>query len=100
MDKEKWMHDVLNSTKGIKRAEPGSFLFPKITGRIKTGDIPAAYIPLKKAILIFTSIFVLAILNLGTILYKNSQTNYTTYTETSTSDYIPSQQNPYLEIFK
>jgi hypothetical protein len=100
MDKDKWINDALNSTRGIKRAEPGQFLFPKIIHRIKTGDMPASYIPRKKAVLIFTSILVLAVLNFGTILYKNSQSDIAVNAESNMSDYVPTQQNPYLEIFK
>jgi len=100
MDKEKWINDTLNSIDGMNRAEPNPFLFPKILNKIKIDDKAASFIPRKRAILIFTSIIILAVLNLGTILYKNSQTTYIFTTETSITEYIPSNQNSYLEIFK
>jgi len=100
MDKKKWIKDTLNSIDGIKCAEPNPFLFPKILNRLKNGERPAAFIPRKKAILIYTSIIILAVLNLGAILYKNLQTTCITTAEKSVTEYIPSNQNSYLEIFK
>lgn len=100
MDKEKWINETLNSTDGIKRAEPNPFLFPKIINRIKKGEVSSAFIPRKKAILVFTSILILAVLNMGTILYKNSQVTYPITTESVTTEYIPSQKNAYLEYLK
>jgi hypothetical protein len=35
MEKEEWINEVLNSTSGMQKAEPGPFLFEKITARIE-----------------------------------------------------------------
>lgn len=100
MDKEKWINNILNSAEGIKRAEPNPFLFPKIISRINSGEVSSVFIPRKKAILFFASILLLAVLNMGTILYKNSQVTYPVTAENVTTEYVPSQENAYLEYLK
>lgn len=34
MEQSKWINEVLESTKGMQKAEPGPFLFEKVTSRI------------------------------------------------------------------
>jgi hypothetical protein len=37
MNKENWINEVLESTKGIQKAEPSPFLFEQINARIQKG---------------------------------------------------------------
>jgi hypothetical protein len=37
MDKENWINEVLESTRGMRKAEPSPFLFDQISARIQKG---------------------------------------------------------------
>jgi hypothetical protein len=38
MEKENWINEVFESTKGMQKAEPSPFLFEQITARIHKGE--------------------------------------------------------------
>ncbi|WP_225309656.1 hypothetical protein [Larkinella humicola] len=44
--KEQWINDILNSTDGMQRAEPGAFLFAKIRNRLPSGAPPVYVSPI------------------------------------------------------
>lgn len=39
MQKEQWINEVLESTQGMQKAEPGPFLFEKVTARIEKSKL-------------------------------------------------------------
>jgi hypothetical protein len=40
MEKDKWINDILESTKGMHRAEPSPFIFEQITAKINNKARP------------------------------------------------------------
>lgn len=43
MKQENWINDVLESTKGMHKAEPSPFLFEQVTSKIKSGNAKSVY---------------------------------------------------------
>ena len=98
-NKDKWVEEILSSTDGIKRAEAGPYIFPKILHRLKTNNI-GNVIPIRKAAIGFLTVLLLAVLNIFVVLGVNNKTGNVTANQQNTegsSEFIPSQYNPYLE---
>jgi hypothetical protein len=68
-DKEKWINEVLDSTRGIRRAQPGNDLFDRVTTRLSRSGT-AVRLPLVRwaAAAIF-----LVVLNVGSVIYDTHQ---------------------------
>ena len=97
-NKDNWIEEVLSSTDGIKRAEAGPYIFPKILHRLKTNNIGRNIIPMRKAAIGFVTIMLLAVLNVFVVLGVSKTGNVTNEKNMeSSSEFIPSQCNPYLE---
>lgn len=100
-NKDKWIQETLESADNIKRAEASPFIYPKILNRLKDLHKTGSIIPLRRAAIGFVSIILLAIINVfvifGSADQPDSDKNKVTKTESS-SQFIPSQYNPYLEI--
>lgn len=43
MKQENWINEVLESTKGMHKAEPSPFLFEQVTSKIKSGKTGMVY---------------------------------------------------------
>lgn len=71
MEKEKWINEILDSTKGMQKAEPSSFLFEQVTERIKSGKEMIRANPALKWGLA-ASMLVIIIFNAISILKSNS----------------------------
>lgn len=71
MQKEKWINEVLESTKGLTKAQPSPFLFEKIAQAIETAKQQAPVLKpgLKWAFAI--SVIILVTVNLFSVI-KNS----------------------------
>ena len=69
MEKENWIIEVFESTKGMQKAEPSPFLFEKITARINKNDFatdslsPVVKWGLTGLVLLIFSLNVISILN-------------------------------------
>lgn len=74
MDKEKWKDDVLNSVKGLKRAEPNPFLFTRIKQRLQE-EQTAALIPRSKIRWAAAGFALLCALNVWVVLANAEQKN-------------------------
>ena len=98
MDKEKWINETLESLNGIKKVEPNPFLFPKILSRLKSGEKVPSFIPVRKIAFGFLSLALLAVLNVSIWFMNGNGSQQSQVTETTASELIPSQTNPYLEI--
>lgn len=100
-NKEKWIEEILTSTDSINRAKVSPFLFSKILNRIKDASRSNNYIPVKRAVIGFITIILLAVVNVFVVFNSGntsgSERTINTNTENS-SQFIPSQYNPYLEI--
>lgn len=103
-NKDKWVEEILSSTENIERAEAGLYIYPKILYRIKDTGREFNFIPFKKAAFGFTTVVLLAVLNIFVVFSsvnnpKNRSTQDTESLFKSTENQlIPSQVNPYLEI--
>ncbi len=100
-NKDKWIEEILSSSDSIKRVSAGPYLFPKILSRLKDNKNRYGYIPIKRAAIGFITIVLLAIINVFVVFNSGNSTmnirSENTKTESS-SQFIPSQYNPYLEI--
>ncbi len=99
-NKDKWIEEVLNSADKIRKVEASPFIYPKILHRLKTGR-SSNMIPVRRAALGFITIILLAVINLLVIFNSGTgnSTEKTSVTKTlSSTQFIPSQYNPYLEI--
>jgi len=96
MEKENWIIEVFESTKGMHKAEPSPFLFEKITARITKGDLTSVSVSpflkwgLASLVIVMFSLNVISILNTNkevvaqeatidtaTDSYFNTSTTYT-----------------------
>ncbi len=103
-NKDKWIEDILSSTKSIKRAEASAYIYPKILHRLKSGDSTYKIIPFKRAAFGFATVVLLVALNIfvvfnslndpGNKVIPNNESSI----KSSEDQLIPSQINPYLEI--
>ena len=87
MGQEKWINEVLESTKGMQKAEPSPFLFEQITSKIKLGKQPVQINSTIKWGLA-VSMSVIIILNVISVFKSNSSTqqaNVETQVSTETS---------------
>ncbi len=99
-NKDKWIEEILSSTDGIKRAEAGPYIFPKILHRLKANNTGNNVIPFRKAAIGFLTILLLAVLNVFVIFNagdKSTSVNNNVQETKSSAEFIPSQYNPYLE---
>jgi hypothetical protein len=72
-EKEKWINEVLGSSKEIKRAEASPFLFTRIKEKLNEAAEPAGkVIPVRQAIIIAVSCLVLLIFNLDLMFNSSS----------------------------
>ncbi len=72
-EKEKWIDDVLGSSKQIKRAEASPFLFTRIKEKItRTTEPVRGAIPVRQAIIIAVSFLILLIFNLDLMFDSSS----------------------------
>ena len=101
LNKDRWIEEVLSSADNIQRAQPGQFIFPKILNRIKDKARNNNYIPVKRAAIGLVTILLLGVINL-LVIFSNGNTQVNTKTTQtnpeSSTKFIPSQYNPYLEI--
>lgn len=99
-NKDKWIEEVLNSADKIRKVEVSPFIYPKILHKLKEGR-SSNIIPVRRAVLGFITIILLAVINLlvifNSVTGKSTEKNSVTKT-VSSSQFIPSQYNPYLEI--
>lgn len=92
MNKENWISEVIESTKGMRKAEPSPFLFEQITKRIQKGKEVVEADPFLKwglaaFVLIILSLNVISIVNTNVVvtqettmgLGENYFNNSTTY---------------------
>ncbi len=84
MEKENWINEVFESTKGIQKAEPSPFLFEQITSRIQKGREVVQTNPFLKWGL---ASLVLVILSLNVISIASNKTAEVSQ-ETSTDSYF------------
>jgi hypothetical protein len=71
-EKEKWIDEVLGSSKDIKRAEASPFLFTRIKAKVSETSAPVRkIIPVRQAIVIAVSFLILLIFNLD-IMFNSS----------------------------
>ena len=100
-NKDKWIEEVMESAEKIKRIEASPFIYPKILHRLKNQSNAGRIIPVRRAAIGFITIILLAVINVFVITKSGNQTviekNTVSKTESS-SQFIPSQYNPYLEI--
>lgn len=76
MEKEKWIEEVFESTKGLQRQEPSPFLFEKVLSKIETEKgFHGSVLPGFKWALGVCMILIIAInvVSLGRANQKNSQ---------------------------
>ena len=92
METHNWIDDVLQSTKGMQKAEPSPFLFEQITARINKGEhLLEVENPLLKwgltcFVLIMLSLNVISIVNNNGTTQKNSAEELAnTYFNTNTT---------------
>jgi len=103
-DKDKWVEEIIASAEGIKRAEAGPYIYPKILHRIKNSRNSSNIIPFKRAAFGIVTIILLALLNIFAVFTSVNDTGSKMYQNTKSSlkisedQLIPSQVNPYLEI--
>lgn len=101
LNKDKWIEEVLSSADNIQRAQAGQFIFSKILNRIKENNRSRNIIPIKRAAVGFITILLLGVINL-LVIFSNGNTQVNTKTTQtnpeSSTKFIPSQYNPYLEI--
>lgn len=100
-NKEKWVEEILESAEKINRIEASPYIYPKILNRLKDQNKTGSVIPYRRAAMGFITVILLAVINLLVIFGSAENTvsdkNYETKKESS-SQFIPSQYNPYLEI--
>lgn len=97
MDKQQWIDDSLKSIEGIKRASPEPFLFPKILNRLKSASQPVRIAKTKLA-LAFSALVILIGLNIAAVVTKDGVPGSQSLYRYSSTELIPEQTNPYLEI--
>lgn len=93
MKKERWIEEVLDSTKGIKRARPKADLFAKIEQRIR--KVEAKIIPLRRLQIAAAAAVVLMVLNVVTL----SQYVDSTKNEASELTEIEKSNQPLISNF-
>jgi hypothetical protein len=72
-EKEKWIDDVLGSSKEIKRAVASPFLFTRIKEKLNEKAAPLRkVIPVRQAIIIAVSFLILLIFNLDLMFNSSS----------------------------
>lgn len=89
MQKENWINEVFESTKGMQKAEPSPFLFEQITARINKGGHASVTVDpfLKWGLTSFVAIILS--LNVISILNSNKEVaSQETTTVTSTDSYF------------
>jgi hypothetical protein len=80
MEKENWINEVLESTRGMQKAEPSPFLFDQITARINKGRYGSVSVDpflkwgLTTFVLIILSLNIFSIVKINKELVSN-QTN-------------------------
>lgn len=76
MEKDKWINEILNSTKGMQRAEPSPFIFEQITAKINSKARPVYSSELNSSVRWGLAVLVSVIIsiNLITIVKSNVQT--------------------------
>lgn len=72
MEVENRINEILNSTNGIKQANPSAYLYSKIEQKIY---LKKNVVSIKTVSLFAASIAVLVSLNISTLQNKNSKTN-------------------------
>lgn len=85
MEKENWINEVFESTKGMQKAEPSPFLFEQITSRIQKGREVVQVNPFLKWGL---ASLVAVILSLNVISIAHSKTTDVASQETSVDSYF------------
>ena len=72
-EKEKWIDEVLGSSKEITRAEASPFLFTRIKGKLNNATEPVRkIIPVRQAIIIAVTFLILLIFNLDLMFNSSS----------------------------
>jgi hypothetical protein len=72
-EKEKWIDEVLGSSKEIKRAEASPFLFTRIKEKINEAAKPVLkIIPVRQAVIIAVTFLILLIFNLDLMFNSSS----------------------------
>ncbi len=79
-NKERWIDEVMNSTQGMSRAQPGAGLYEQITAKLTRPQTATTSFPVKRwaaaAILLLT-------LNVGSVIYFNNREKKATNISTS-----------------
>lgn len=70
MDKEQWIDEVLNSTRGMAKATPGEGLFDGVIGRLNNRNDKYLFVPLRQWAV--AAVLLLA-LNIGSVVYYTVQ---------------------------
>lgn len=81
-NKEKWIDEVLNSTTGMNRAQPGADLYEQITARLSRPAPATVSFPVKRWV---AAAVLLLALNVGSVVYFNSRENKVTSVNTTNS---------------
>ena len=92
MENEKWTEEVMNSLDGIKKAEPGPFLYNKILHKINEGI--SEYTPMKIVWLAAASFAILIILNWTAAQKNKNSTNQESPIEQLADQYQLLNSNP------
>lgn len=71
MENEKWTSEIINSVRGMSRAEPSPYLYSKILTRLNSKNIEK--IPVKWAFLSFASLSLLFIINITFTLHPKTK---------------------------
>ena len=69
-NKKKWIDEVLNSTAGMKRAQPGAHLYEQITAKLGRPQPVTVSFPVKRWA---AAAILLLALNVGSVVYFDSQ---------------------------
>lgn len=81
--KEEWANEVLNSLNGMKRAEPSTDLFDKISAKLPKNE--AKIIPLKRLRWVAAAACLFIAVNVYVFNYQIKNKQEVSYSQTSTS---------------
>lgn len=98
-NKDKWIEEILSTTGKMQRVEVSPFMFTKILQKISTNS--KNVISFRKAAFGFATVLILAVLNVLIVFNSGGspvKINTNVKQSESSSEFIPSQYNPYLEI--
>ncbi len=96
MQREDWISEVLESTKGMQRAEPSPFLFEQITAKLANGTANSGFYGspfLRWGLVVFVS--VLVSINIIALLRVRSPSNEVISERSTSSDSYFNNQTIY-----